>query len=83
LVGATQPEDAAGAIAEAGVAAGEPVGETQLLGAEAVVDPAGATQLPEGALLAVAAPVLAGVDCNLASKLGDGLPSTGSPWDCS
>jgi hypothetical protein len=73
VVGATQPDGAAaGGCAAAGVTEGDVVGATQLPGAEA---------MGAGADEAVGA--LAGVDCNLASIPGDGVPSMGRPCACS
>ena len=76
MAGATQPlDDDAGAFA-GGAAPGDPAGATQLLGAEAVGVAAGGAAADGGG-----APV--GVDCILASSLGDGLPSAGRPLACS
>lgn len=47
----------------------------------AAPEPVGATQLPEAEAVAEDAP--AGVDCSLASNIGDGLPFTGRPLPCS
>jgi hypothetical protein len=77
LVGVTQPDGAAGWLA-AGAAFAPPVGATQLLGADAVG--AGA---PVGAPVGAAADALDGVDCSLANRPDDGLPSTGMPLACS
>ena len=47
----------------------------------AAPEPVGATQLPEAEAVAEDAP--AGVDCSLASNIGDGFPSAGRPLPCS
>ena len=68
LVGATQLEDEAGAGAVEALAVAAVVGATQFAGADADAVVFGAD---------------AGVDCNLASRWDDAVPSGGIPFACS